>query len=524
MELIPVGEAVQLAHSITDKNITHSNITYLVQYGRIGRFSKNGTLHVCKDEIVHYFQSQNDKRRKLWQDSRNSDVNWELSFEKYKEAETTKHVHRLHPYKGKFIPQLVEYFLDSHIDEFKKQTFFNKGDVILDPFCGSGTTLIEANELEMHAIGVDISSFNAMISNVKLSSCDFIELEAELKKITNELSFFVYESRIQDFEERVADELSTFNSKYFPSPSFKLDVRNKKIDEKKYAKEKEALFLPIYERLVKAFDIQLEIADANTFLEKWYIPTAKREIDFVVQLIENIKDKTIRDIAKVILSRTIRSCRATTHSDLATIYSPVFFPYYCTKHGKICKPLFSIFKWWNTYSKDTVKRLKTFSLLKTATHQVCLQGDSRTLNLLNSLEQTSRPLYDEILHKKIAGIFSSPPYVGLIDYHEQHAYAYDLFCLERQDNLEIGSLFNGNSKRAQSEYVEGISAVLLNMKKYLKDDYNVLLVANDKFNLYPSIASKANMKIINTYERPVLNRTEKDKVAYSKSIFHMKEK
>ena len=32
-----------------------------------------------------------------------------------KEAETTKHVHRLHPYKGKFIPQLVEYFLDSRI-------------------------------------------------------------------------------------------------------------------------------------------------------------------------------------------------------------------------------------------------------------------------------------------------------------------------------------------------------------------------------------------------------------------------
>ena len=62
------------------------------------------------------------------------------------------------------------------------------------------------------------------------------------------------------------------------------------------------------------------------------------------------------------------------------------------------------------------------------------------------------------------------------------------------------------------------------MKKYLKDDYNVLLVANDKFNLYPSIASKANMKIINTYERPVLNRTEKDKGAYSETIFHMKER
>lgn len=36
----------------------------------------------------------------------------------FQESEGTKHVHRLHPYKGKFIPQLVEYFLYSHTNEF----------------------------------------------------------------------------------------------------------------------------------------------------------------------------------------------------------------------------------------------------------------------------------------------------------------------------------------------------------------------------------------------------------------------
>ena len=524
MELISVAEAVGLAHSITEKNITSSNISYLIQYGRISKFTQNGVLYVSKDEILDYFQLQSDKRRKLWQDNLDTNVNWDLSFEKYKEADTTKHVHRLHPYKGKFIPQLVEYFLDSHIDAFKAQVFFNKGDVILDPFCGSGTTLVEANELGMHGVGVDISSFNAMISNVKLSVCDFEALEAELKKITNELSFFVYESKIQDFEERLADELSSFNNRYFPSPQFKIDVRNKKIDEKTYAREKVTMFLPIYERMVKLFNIQIEVANANSFLETWYMPTAKKEIDFVLKQIEKIEDENIKSVIKIILSRTIRSCRATTHSDLATIYSPVRFPYYCTKHGKICKPLFSIFKWWNTYAKDTVKRLKTFSKLKTPTHQVCIAGDSRNINLLKSLADVSIPLYNQVVHNKIAGIFSSPPYLGLIDYHEQHAYAYDLFYLERKDNLEIGSLLNGSSKKAQNDYVEGISSVLLNMKKYLKDDYNVFLVANDKFKLYPSIVARANMKIVNTYHRPVLNRTEKDKGAYSESIFHIKEK
>ena len=35
----------------------------------------------------------------------------DLSFEDVREYERTKHVHRLHPYLGKFIPQLVEVFL-----------------------------------------------------------------------------------------------------------------------------------------------------------------------------------------------------------------------------------------------------------------------------------------------------------------------------------------------------------------------------------------------------------------------------
>src|SRR5439155_22869491 len=48
------------------------------------------------------------------------------------EKERTKHVHRLHPCLGKFIPQLVEIFLR----KFRPKTVY-------DPFAGSGTTLVE---------------------------------------------------------------------------------------------------------------------------------------------------------------------------------------------------------------------------------------------------------------------------------------------------------------------------------------------------------------------------------------------
>ncbi|EQD75437.1 modification methylase, type II R/M system, partial [mine drainage metagenome] len=125
-------------------------------------------------------------------------------------------------------------------------------------------------------------------------------------------------------------------------------------------------------------------------------------------------------------------------------------------------------------------------------------------------------------NRKINGIFSSPPYVGLIDYHEQHSYAYDLFGFQKNNFLEIGNMSLGQGRDARKQYVESISEVLINCRKHLVDDYNVFLVANDKYNLYPTIAERADMKIVEQYKRPVLNRTEKDKGAYSEIIFHLK--
>ena len=203
---------------------------------------------------------------------------------------------------------------------------------------------------------------------------------------------------------------------------------------------------------------------------------------------------------------------------------PVTETYYCHKHYKICKPLFSIFSWWQRYSNDTITRLSEFNQLRTNTYQFCLTGDSRSIDIFAYLKNYNQDFAELVEKKKIKGIFSSPPYVGLIDYHEQHAYAYDLFGYERQDDLEIGPLLKGRGREARDPYIEGISKVLLNCKKYFVDDYHVFLVANDKFNMYPIIAENAGMKIVNKFKRPVLSRVEKDKSAYSETIFHMKEK
>ena len=201
---------------------------------------------------------------------------------------------------------------------------------------------------------------------------------------------------------------------------------------------------------------------------------------------------------------------------------PISTTYYCSKHGKICKPLFSILKWWKTYSQDTIKRLFQYDKLRKNTFQSFITGDSRTLDIYSVLKKKNPEFAKIVTTQKIKGIFSSPPYVGLINYHEQHAYAYDLFGFERKDDFEIGPLFKGQGKEAKQSYILGITEVLNNCKKYLAEDFDIFLVANDKYNMYSTIADNSGMEIVNQYKRPVLNRTEKDKGAYSETIFHFK--
>lgn len=522
-EILTIREASQWASDYLGKTVTTANINYLIKYGKIHQYSEEGNILISREELLNYYNSFSIKREKIFREKLGTDLNWHLSFEQFKEAETTKHVHRLHPYKGKFIPQLVEYFLDSNTDEFKKSIYFSTGDIVLDPFCGSGTTLVQANELGINAVGVDVSAFNALISNCKILDFDCIDIYNECRNITSSLIQFNNDTKIQEFEKELLSKLAEFNNEHFPSGYYKMKIRKGEISEKQYGAEKSAEFLPVFTSIINKYNINIEREENNGFLNYWYIPHIRQEINMAFEKIKLIKNLNTKKIVSLILSRTIRSCRATTHSDLATLIDPVKTTYYCSKHGKICKPLYSILKWWQTYTQDAIKRISEFKKLKTKTLQFCLTGDSRTIDLISEMMPKNPDLAKLIQDKKIAGIFSSPPYLGLIDYHEQHSYSYELFGFKRNDDLEIGPMFRGQGKEAKESYINGISQVLLNSKRFLSDDYNIFLVANDKHNLYPLIAEKSGMKIVQLFKRPVLNRTEKDKTAFSEIIFHLKE-
>lgn len=86
----------------------------------------------------------------------------------FKDSNTTDLSHSLHPYHAKFIPQ-IPYLLIKILTR--------EHDSVLDPFCGSGTTLVEALRLKRRSVGVDNSPLSCLLSKVKTTKIQQKKLE-----------------------------------------------------------------------------------------------------------------------------------------------------------------------------------------------------------------------------------------------------------------------------------------------------------------------------------------------------------
>ena len=86
--------------------------------------------------------------------------------------------HGIHPYTAKLIPHIPRYFIEKYT---------KKGTIVLDPFCGSGTTLLEARLLGRNAIGIDINPLAKLIAEVKTTLINAEKLDYTIQLIKKQL-------------------------------------------------------------------------------------------------------------------------------------------------------------------------------------------------------------------------------------------------------------------------------------------------------------------------------------------------
>ena len=351
------------------------------------------------------------------QDALYAEIDLELSWSErdLPERERTKHVHRLHPYLGKFIPQLVEALLARYVA---------MGGRVLDPFAGSGTTLVQSLESGYDAVGVDIAAFNCLLMGVKTRRYDLFALETEIRNVVR---------RVEAFDGAG------------PKP--------------------------------------------NGYAAEWYAPRAAADLLAFRGLIGEYEHV---DVLRVVLARAARSARRTTHFDLDFPRTPQLEPYWCHKHKRICRPVERAEHFVRRYAVDTLRRIKEFSRVRAReSHADVLHADAREISYRGRSD----------------AVVTSPPYPGLIDYHEQHRYAYELLGLEDLRADELGAAAGGTSAAVLAGYVEGIAAVLTRAKASLRARSPVVIVVHDRRDLYPEILDRAGLRLQERVRRHVNRRT-----------------
>lgn len=152
--------------------------------------------------------------------------------------------HAWHPFPAKFPPQLPRFFIEE---------LSAPGETVLDPMCGSGTTLVEAVDLGRNAVGCDIDPLARMIAATKLMSVDGAVASS------------------------VGAELLTLAERRFRNdrPGLKRSLRNR-FDEK-----------------------------TRDFVDYWFLPHQQLELMALVETIETLSDPGSRRFFQVALSSTI---------------------------------------------------------------------------------------------------------------------------------------------------------------------------------------------------------------------------
>lgn len=157
--------------------------------------------------------------------------------------------HGIHEYRGKFFPQLVRALINV--------SGVPTGSTILDPMCGSGTTVVEAITEGHFGTGLDMNPLSAFVSDVK---CRLLSMEA-------------------------TDLVAAFQE-------LDLGLQSDKLTSPRWGQR-----------------------DCD-YLRKWFAPNMLRELEAIDSAIAQVSSATARDFYRVALSNIIRSVSYQKEADL----------------------------------------------------------------------------------------------------------------------------------------------------------------------------------------------------------------
>lgn len=113
----------------------------------------------------------------------------------FAKAKTDLMTHGLHPYPARMIPQIAERLINR---------YSSPGSVVLDPFCGSGTVLVESCRNRRNAIGNDINPLAVLLAKVKSK-------RIEPRRLNKAVSSFMKQVK-EDYKKQVRPELPSFSN------------------------------------------------------------------------------------------------------------------------------------------------------------------------------------------------------------------------------------------------------------------------------------------------------------------------
>ncbi len=300
--------------------------------------------------------------------------------------------HGLHEYRGKFNPQLVR-SIGNILD-------LRPGAWLLDPFCGSGTTLIEAMHCGWNSVGFDLNPLAVSVANAKVSA------------LTQSLAGLKSAAEILD--SRLSMISAHFEVTHTCAPSRLAALRDRQ-----------------FKCAAPAFD----------YLQSWFTKPVLAQLLAIMREIGRLPHARFRPIANVILSDLLRSVSLQDPADLRIRRRKTVVPN---------QPL--IPRFLQTLRRRILTITSARRLLgEVETRNFAIHADSRRLR--DALEQHRR----RRIPTHFDAVITSPPYATALPYIDTQrlslvalglADPHDLKSLEQ---ALVGSREISNSERALLE-------------------------------------------------------------------------